>query len=202
MAGIFSNASLMKQKNTWGTSGGVEPQRSDLFRVILQLPTVLGEGAAWEKECMFAVEQFPFPAREREMIGIKYLNQTNYVPGAEAASSQIDMTVRYAFNARTAELLEKWHWATSNPKTGSVALASSIKTDGKFQWLVPDASADLSADGTGYRIGGTYILEGCLIRGLQPGAANMNEGNGLVNLTFSLQIDRYYPENPSDLYVV
>jgi hypothetical protein len=38
-------------------------------------------------------------------------------------------------------------------------------------------------------------LEGCMVSGLKPTDADMKTGNTLVNLAFSLTIDRYYPKD-------
>ena len=192
----------MTSKNLWASSNGIEQQRGDLFRVHLTFPTALGGANTWENECMFAVEQFPFPTRAREMIPIKYLNQTNFAVGAETASDPIDIRVRYAFNAKTAVLLEKWHWMTSNPKTGACALSSMVKTNGVFEWLRPDPNhlTDTTDNSEIYTTAAKYKLEGCLIKGLKPSDANMNAGNELVTLDLQVQIDRYYPAKTSDLF--
>lgn len=194
-------------KNMWGAArSNVDQQRSDLFVVSLNFPPALGVGSAnvWDAECAFAVEQFPFPDRDREMIGVKYLNQTNFQIGADTAPGPIAIMVRHAFNRRTAELLEQWHWLTSNPQTGGVALTSAVKADGHFYWLVPDMARqfnvrDVSATPALAR-GSAYYLEGCLVKNLKPSDANMAQ-TGLVTLTFSLQIDRYYPLDPTQLTI-
>lgn len=194
-------------KNQWGAAGsGIDQQRGDLFYVLLQFPTILrGVGGTnlWDQECGFAVEQFPFPERTRQMIPIKYLQQTNHQIGGDDPAGQIDIVVRYAFNRRAAELLERWHWLTSNPATGGVALTSAVKANGLFYWLIPNmgkiANIDDLTETDVMRPGGAYRLEGCLVRGLKPSNADVTSGNNLVTLTFSLQIDRYYPARVSDL---
>jgi hypothetical protein len=213
----------MNNKNLWGASNlqkGIDQQRADLFRVSLNLPSILGDtGGAlgnsiantfvdtiWNTNIMFAVEKFPFPPRGREMIATKYLNQTNNQLGADSAPEAVDIPVRYAFNQTTAEWLEKWHWITSNPRTGGVALTSAVKTNGVFTWLVPDMNKikDLTttSDEGVLKEGGKYILEGCLIKNLKPGVdADMTQSNQGVVLTFTLVIDRYYPETPSALTI-
>lgn len=209
----------MNNKNLWGASTlskGVDQQRSDLFRVSLNLPSVLGGTGAiansiantfvdtiWNTHIMFAVEKFPFPTRGRELFATKYLNQTNMQLGADSTPGTVDIPVRYAFNQATASWLEKWHWITSNPRTGGVALTSQVKTNGVFSWLVPDMNKvkDLttrSDDGV-LKEGGRYILEGCLIKDLKPMDADMTQSNQGVLLTFTLSVDRYYPDNPDDL---
>jgi hypothetical protein len=193
-------------KNRWGAAySNQDQQRSDLFYVSLNYPAALGQGSSnvWESDIAFAVEQFPFPARDREMIGIKYLQQTNFQIGRDEPTPALDMQVRYAFNRRTAELLEQWHWLISNPLTGGVAITSAVKADGYFFWVVPSMAAvfDVTnpANVTAALAAGPKIfLEGCLPKNLKPTDANMTT-SGLVNLTFTLQIDRYYPLRPSDL---
>lgn len=196
-------ARLMNYKNTWGSpASGVDQQRSDLFYVQLQLPAVLGGTGAWNSSIAFAIEKFPFPERTREMIPVKYMNQTNYQLGADTQQGPVDITVRYAFNQITAELLEKWSWLTSNPITGAVGLSSQIKTNGQFWWLVPaPVSSDFTnSDGSNtMQQGGTFFLEGVMVRGFKPSDADMTSTNGLVSYNLSLQIDRYYPSQPSDL---
>ena len=195
-------------KNLWGAArSNIDSQRKDLFAVSLQYPPALGAGSAnvWDSECAFAVETFPFPPRDRNMLPTKYLNQTNFQIVEDVASGAIEIKVRYAFNRRTAELLEQWNWLISNPQTGGVALTSAVKSDGYFYWLVPDmARAFNPQDVSGtpaLAVGGAYFLEGCVPKGLHPGEAADMTQSGLVTLTFSLQIDRYYPVNPAALTV-
>ena len=195
-------------KNMWGAArSNVDSQRKDLFVVSLQYPPALGAGSAniWDSECAFAVESFPFPPRDRNMLPTKYLNQTNFQIGEDLASTAIEIKVRYAFNRRTAELLEQWNRLISNPLTGGVALTSAVKSDGYFYWLVPDMARSFNPQdisGTpALDYGGAYFLEGCVPKGFHPAeSADMTQA-GLVTLTFSLQIDRYYPINPADLTV-
>lgn len=200
-----------KFKNPWASQGsGTDQQRQDLFVVQLAFPSLLNVGGGiagvnlWESECGFAVEQFPFPERTREMIGIKYMNQTNFMIGADTPSAPIAMTIRWAFNRRTAELLERWHWLTSNPQTGGAALTSAVKTKGAFYWLTPNMARQANVDDTSnddtMTLGACYVLEGCLMQNLKPSDANMTASTG-VTLTFGLQIDRYYPRRTSDLAV-
>jgi hypothetical protein len=193
-------------KNPWGAANsGVDQQRSDLFYVTLEFPRLLLTGGTntWDQECGFAVERFPFPDRARQMIPVKWMNQTNHQIGADEASGPIDMGVRYAFNRRAAELLERWHWITSNPATGGVATTSAIKTNGMFVWYIPNMAKIANVDDLSTNDvlipGSAYRLEGCLVRNYKPSDANMTTGNEGVVLTFSLQIDRYYPVRVSDL---
>ena len=195
-------------KNLWGAArSNIDQQRGDMFVVSLNYPAALGAGSAnvWDSECAFAVEKFPFPPRDRDMIAIKYLNQTNHQIGADSATTAIEITVRYAFNRRTAELLEQWNWLISNPVTGGVAITSAVKSDGFFYWLVPDMSRQFDpqdiSNTPAMVTGAAYYLEGCLPKQLHPSGADMTVGNALVTLTFGLQIDRYYPLNPSDLTI-
>lgn len=198
---------LVNFKNQWGAAGsGLDQQRNDLFYVMLSFPPILRgmEGASlWDQEVAFAVKEFPFPDRSREVIPIKYLNQTNNAVGADTAMGSVDMTVRYAFNRRTAELLERWHWLISNPANGGVGLSSAVKTNGYFFWLIPNMEKLRNVDDTtetnAFTFGARYKLEGVWIRNLKPGNANMTATNDGVDLTVSLQIDRYYPERTADL---
>lgn len=197
----------IKNKNIWGSAGSnLDQQRGDLFRIAINLPPALGGSSRWDSAIQFAVKSFPFPTREREMIPIKYLNQTNYQLGADTGSGTIEIPIRYAFNQDTAKILEQWHWMHSHPGTGGVALTSRIKANGYFYWLIPNldptkvpesvteaASANLMIDG------GAYALEGVMVKGLKPSDADMESSNNLVFLNLTLQIDRYYPINPSDL---
>lgn len=198
-------------KNIWGAAGSnLDQQRNDLFVVDLRFPSLLNVGngntpsvGLWEAECAFAVSQFPFPDRVRETIPIKYLNQVNHTIGADAPSGPIDIQVRYAFNRRTAALLERWFWLTSNPVTGGVALTSQVKSTGWFYWLIPNIDKQKNVDDHSESNvmfkGPSYFLEGVIVRNLKPAETANMETAGLVNLTFSLQIDRYYPKVPDDL---
>lgn len=203
----------MHNRNLWGVAQtGVDPQRADLFRVVLNVPSAI-QGMAgingWNEHVEFAIEKFPFPERGREMIPMKYLNQTNFILGPDSPTGAIDMTVRYAFNARTLELLEKWNFLTSNPITGGVGLTTRLKTDGALWFLVPD-HAQQEADhntplgaggGAGLKVGAVYYLEGCLVKGLKLSELDQSSTNGLVTATFSLQIDRYYPADVNKMQV-
>lgn len=197
----------MQNRNKWGTAAsGVDPQRSDLFRVILELPGVLGGQSGWNEHIEFAVKKFPFPERSREMIPVKFLNQTNHVLGADTAVGQVDIGIRYAFNARTIELLEKWHTLTSNPYTGGVGLTTRLKSDGWFVFLVPDHEAQINLDQVKLedgvlKPGAVFRLEGCLVKGLRYSDADMEAGNQIIEATFSLQIDRYYPDDLNKLAI-
>jgi len=200
---------LLQVKNNWGSQGtGLDPVRPDLFRISLAIPAlVLGGGAnLWDSQISFAVAKFPFPAREREMIGIKYLNQTNFVIGGDVATAPIDMSVRYAFNQRTVEILERWHQLTSNSQNGGVALTSEVKTSGYFWYQVPNMGVVADPTDTSNQAlmdGPRYFLEGVLIRGLKPAEdADMTQGNQTVMMNLSLQIDRYYPADPADLSIL
>ena len=198
---------MINFKNQWGSAGsGIDQQRSDLFYVLLTFPAILrgAQGASlWDQECGFAIQEFPFPDRSRETMPVKYLQQTNHLIGADSQSGSVDMTVRYAFNKRTAELLERWNWLTSNPVTGGVGLSTAVKTNGYFYWLIPNMEKianveDLTETDT-MKFGAKYRLEGCWVRNLKPSTANMTSTNEGVTLQFSLQIDRYYPERVTDL---
>lgn len=198
---------LLSFKNQFGAMGqGVDQQRSDLFYVLIPFPSLLKEAqgsSLWDSEVAFAVQEFPFPERTRETMPVKYLQQTNHQIGADTASGSVDMVVRYAFNKRTAELLERWHWLIANPRNGGVGLSSACKVDGHFFWLTPNMEKlanidDVSQTGV-MTLGARYKLEGCWVRGLKPSTADMTQSNQGVTLTFSLQVDRYYPERVTDL---
>lgn len=193
--------SRMKYKNLFGaqaSSGGLDVQRTDLWQVNITLPDVIG--IKWEDEVQFALEKFPFPTRERNMIPIKYMQQTNFLIGHDAESSAVEIPVRYAFSARTIEALEKWYYLVSNPETGGVGLTSRCKTNGEMRWMIPNQSAQEVSIATNSQIsqestmipGRRYKLEGCLIKGLKLADADMTQ-SGYVNANFSLQVDRWYP---------
>jgi hypothetical protein len=198
---------IVNFKNQWGAVGsGLDQQRNDLFYLMMSFPPILRgiEGASlWDQEVAMAIKEFPFPERSRETMQIKYLNQTNNSPGAETAMNPVDVTFRYAFNRRTAELLERWHWLISNPVNGGSGVGSAIKTNGYFYWLIPNMeklrNVDDSTESGAFTFGARYKLEGVWIKGLKPGNANMTATNEGVDLTVSLQIDRYYPERVVDL---
>lgn len=188
-------------KNAFGSqhlaNDALDLQRADLFKFRINLPTALRMD--WEEHVEFAVEKFPFPARDRESIAVKYLQQVNQIPGGDVATGSVDVTVRYPFGRKTALALEKWHWMVANPRTGGIGLASEIKTTGEFRWLQPASQKgglNLNlGEGltTNYRNGMAYVLEGCWIKALKPSDADMTSGNTLVTLQMTLQIDRYYP---------
>jgi hypothetical protein len=134
---------------------------------------------------------------------MKFLNQTNHILGSDVATAPIEVPVRYAFTQRTAQLLYRWHYLTSNPRTGAVMRTTEIKTYGFFAWLIPrrlaaDTIDRLEVDPNALEVGLTYRLEGCMPIGLKPTDANMNDGNKYVTLTFRLSIDRFYPESIDD----
>lgn len=188
-------------KNAFGSShlanDALDLQRADLFKFHINLPDVLKMN--WEEHVEFAVEKFPFPARDRESIAVKYLQQVNQIPGGDVATGSVDVTIRYPFGRKTALALEKWHWMVANPQTGSVGLASEVKTEGWFRWLQPQTQkGGLNLNlgeglGTNEGNGMMYKLEGCWIKALKPSDADMTTGNTLVTLQMTLQIDRYYP---------
>lgn len=190
----------MQFRNVWGSQdSGYDQQRADLFKVQIHLPRALGGITGWSNDVEFAVFRFPFPDRKREVIPVKYLNMTNFQLGADTQSSPIEIPVRYAFNQQTAAILERWHQMTSNPRTGGVAQTSSIKCSGEFWWLVPNMPVQeqvlQSETEAAMGVGLQYHLEGCLITGLKPSGADMTATGdaALVNLDFTLNVDRYYP---------
>ena len=203
--------SIMQGKNLWGAAAATAGQaydqvRSDLFIVKMNPPAIVG-GLNFNDQISFAISKFPFPDRGRESIQVKYLNQTNKLVGADTALPSVTVTARQAYTTQTAQLLEEWYWATSNPN-GGVALTSQIKTSGDFYWLAPVAGSTTTYDSTNVNGGSSnslyrqvchYTLEGVWIKSLKPSDADMTQSNGLVDLSFSVEIDRYYPQATSDL---
>ena len=201
-------ATRMNFKNTFGASGdaeGLDLQRVDLWKVTLTLPPAVG--VKWTDEVEFALEKFPFPERAREMIEVKYMQQTNYLIGKDMPTPAVEVPVRYAFQALTAEALEKWYSLVSNPQTGGVGLTSALKAKGLMQWYVPDMNRqrlDLVQNppiSASLKPGLRYVLEGCIIKGLRFTDADMTQ-SGYVNLLFGLQIDRYYAFDVANMKVV
>lgn len=189
-------------KNTFGSqagAGGIDLQRADLFKITLVLPPAIG--LDWTENVEFAIEKFPIPDRTRDMIPVKYMQQTNYIIGADTAAPPVEVMVRYAFQQRTAEALEKWFQLVSNQRTGGVGLTTQVKAKGFLRWLVPNMQKQISdlrgvprpGENT-LRDGLTYDLEGCLIRGLKYTDPDHTQ-NAYVNMAFGLQIDRVVPEN-------
>ena len=199
----------MNFNNTFGAqNSNLDLQRVDLWKVTLELPSVLGGSSAWNENVEFALEKFPFPERSREMIQIKYMQQTNYLIGGDTPTPAIEIPVRYAFAQRTAEILEKWFWLVSNPLTGGVGLTTQVKGKGIMRWQVPNMAqliADMNSGAQSSQNtmneGLIYALEGCIIKGLRFADADMTQ-SGAVNLLFNLQIDRYYPVDITSMQVV
>jgi len=197
---------MMIYRNTWGSpESGVDQQRADQFRVSVTLPPqLLGDSGVnvWDKDIAWAVEKFPFPDRDVEAIPIKFLQQTNFQIGGDVASEPVEMTVRYAFNQRTAVLLERWRELISSPRTGGVGLSSKIKTNGFFYWLVPNEAVlgnEGAAERDSYKLIRAYEMHGCWMKSLKPSDADMTTGNGLITYALKMQIDRYYPVATADL---
>lgn len=200
--------SKMNFNNTFGavaSANGFDLQRSDLWKVSIILPQVLG--IDWRNNVEFLLEKFPFPARERDMIEVKYMQQTNYLIGRDAPTPPIEIPVRYAFSVQVAEALEKWYWLVSNPRTGGVGLTTQCKAKGSMRWIVPnmqrqvqDIRGNVQPGENTMDEGLSYTLEGCLIKGLKFSDADMTT-SGFVNLLFSLQIDRYYPTDVNNMVV-
>jgi len=188
----------MNFNNTFGSqNSNLDLQRVDLWKVTLALPAVLG--IDWTENVEFALEKFPFPERSREMIQVKYMQQTNFLIGGDTPTPAIEIPVRYAFGQRTAEALEKWFWLVANPLTGGVGLTTQVKSKGIMRWQVPnmpqlvaDINSGAKSSQNTLQEGLTYALEGCIIKGLRFTDADMTQ-SGAVNLLFNLQIDRYYP---------
>jgi len=200
--------SKMNFNNTFGaiaSANGFDLQRSDLWKVSIILPQVLG--VDWRNNVEFLLEKFPFPARERDMIEVKYMQQTNFLIGRDAPTPAIEIPVRYAFGVQVAEALEKWYWLVSNPRTGGVGLTTQVKAKGNMRWIVPnmqrqvqDIRGNVQPGENTMDEGLTYVLEGCIIKGLKFSDADMTT-SGFVNLMFSLQIDRYYPVDVNNMVV-
>lgn len=196
----------MNFRNTFGSQDSrMELQRVDLWKVTLSLPAAVG--LDWSENVEFALEKFPLPERAREMHGVKYMQQTNFVMGADTAPGAVDITVRYAFAQRTAEALEKWYQLCANQRTGGVGLTTQCKAKGYLRWLVPNMQKQIQ-DLRGLAVPGentlleglTYELEGCIIKGLKFDEANMTQSTP-VNMQFSLQIDRYYPRSLEEMVI-
>lgn len=198
----------MNFNNTFGavaSANGFDLQRSDLWKVSIILPQVLG--IDWRNNVEFLLEKFPFPARERDMIEVKYMQQTNFQIGRDAPTPAVEIPVRYAFSVQVAEALEKWYWLVGNPRTGGVGLTSQCKAKGLMRWMVPnmqrqvqDIRGNVQPGENTMDTGLSYVLEGCLIKGLKFSDADMTTSN-YVTLLFGLQIDRYYPANVNDMVV-
>lgn len=197
----------LKYKNTFGSQNSkLDLQRSDLFKITLELPTALG--LPWDEHVEFAVEKFPFPDRSIDTIPVKFMQQTNNQIGPDTATGPVEIPVRYAFGQRTAECLEKWYRLITNQITGGVGLTSEVKCKGFMRWLVPNMRKQI-ADIRGQSLpgedtmmdGAVYVLEGCFIKGLKYIDADMTAAQN-VNLMFSLALDRWYPENIDRLQVV
>ena len=197
----------LKYRNTFGSQNSkLDVQRSDLFKITLELPTALG--LPWDEHVEFAVEKFPFPDRKVDTIPLKYMQQTNHLIGADAATTPVEIPVRYAFAQRTAECLERWFRLISNQITGGVGLTSEVKCKGFMRWLIPNMRKQI-ADIRGIprpgedtmMDGAVYVLEGCFINGLKFIDADMGAPN-VVTMTFSLCVDRWYPENIDKIQVV
>ena len=180
-------------------------QRSDLWKVTITLPRAVG--VDWRNNVEFLLEKFPFPNREREMIPVKYMQQTNFLIGKDAETGAVEIPVRYAFGVQAAEALEKWYYLVSNPRTGGVGLTTQVKAKGLMRWIVPnmqrqvqDMRGNAQPGAATMDEGLTYVLEGCIIKGLKFSDADMTS-SGYVNMLFSLQIDRYYPADLSRMVV-
>jgi hypothetical protein len=193
--------------NTFGSQGSkLDLQRNDLWRVYISLPAALN--ISWADEVQFAVEKFPFPSREKESIPVKYLQQINKQIGGDTDLGTVELTIRYAFSARTAEALEKWFWLVANPLTGGVGLTSEVKSKGYFQYLVPNMArqaADLQSGAQTsqdtLKPGLRWILEGVWPKAFKMTDADMTTGNAVAQCLVTFAIDRYYPDNINAMIV-
>jgi hypothetical protein len=197
--------SKMTFNNTFGASAsanGIDLQRSDLWRVTLNPPPAVGGANDWSNSVEFLLEKFPFPTREREMIEVKYMQQTNYIIGKDTPTNAIEIPVRYAFSTQVLLMLESWNYLVANPETGGVGLTTQCKGTGWMTWIVPNMANQIADIGGGTPSESTmdngmaYQLEGCIIKGLKFSDADMIQ-SGYVNVMFSLQLDRYYPSAAS-----
>lgn len=201
-------------RNRFGTQASrLDPQRPDLFKLTIIMPEALQRvsNLTWQDVVEFAVERFPFPERSRDFTAIKYMQQTNWLIGGDTQMGPIDVPIRYVFAEQTAELLEKWFWMVSNPRTGGIGLTTQCKGKGYMRWIVPDMNAQLQDLRQNVPLGSrvisttneglTYELEGCLIKGLKYSDANMTE-SGYVTLQFNLSVDRYYPVDINNMQVL
>jgi hypothetical protein len=90
-------------------------------------------------------------------------------------------------------------------------LTSQVKAKGHFIWLVPNMArqiADLNQTASAttqaqdvLKPGLIYALEGVWPKAFKPSNADMTTGNATVNMEFTLQIDRYYPESLDKMLV-
>jgi len=199
----------MNFKNTFGAAadaGGIDLQRVDLWKVTLMLPQALN--ISWQDNVEFALEKFPFPEHSRDMVAVKYMQQTNHVIGGDTATAPIEIPVRYAFSQRTAEALTKWDYLVANPQTGGVGLTSACKCKGYMRWMVPNMQKQIqdirrnAIPGENTMDEGlTFVLEGCIIKGLKYTDGDMTT-SGVVNMMFSLQLDRYYPVDVNAMVII
>lgn len=193
--------------NTFGSQGSrLDLQRNDLWKVYISFPS--GIDLKWDEEVQFAVEKFPFPAREKEDIPIKYLQQVNKQVGGDTAMAPTELTIRYPFAASTAQALEQWFWLVANPLTGGVGLTSQVKSKGYFQYLVPNMPrqiADLKSGAKSsqdtLKNGLKWILEGVWPKAFKMTDADMSTGNAVSMCMVTFSIDRYYPEDISNMTV-
>lgn len=199
--------SRVNYNNTWATQGSdLDQQRTDLFKCTISLPA--GLNIDWTENIEFAVDTWPFPTRSVATIETKYLQQTNHSPGADTATSPIDVSFKYAISQRSLELLEKWFHLVTNPRTGGTGLASAIKGRGLFTWLVPNMQrqfADLKRDAEPSRNtlkeGMAYVMEGVFPTSLKVTDPDMKSTNTHVTINASFSIDRYYPKSLNELVV-
>ncbi len=200
---------LLNHKNTFASgNGNPDVQRTDLFHVSVALPAALrahGGASIWDSEIAYAIKNFPFPDRGVDTIPIKMGQQTNYAIGADQPVDPIDISARFAFNRRTAELLERWFQLTSDRGTGRVARAGAIKSTGYFFWLVPNDAVlgiDGAAERDSYKLLRAFQLEGCWCRNMKFTGADRSEHAAAVDVQFSMVIDRYRPVSVTDLVVI
>jgi len=193
--------------NTFGSQGAnLDLQRNDLWKVYISLPPAIG--ISWDTQVQFAVEKFPFPGGEKESIDVKYLQQVNKQVGGDTSLANSELTIRYAFNAQTAQALEKWFWLIANPLTGGVGLTSAVKSKGYFQYLVPNMARQIADLNSGAKSGSDtlknglrWVLEGVWVKAFKMTDADMATGNAVANCMVTFSIDRYYPEDVNNMVV-
>ena len=175
--------------------------RSDLFRVDVVLPAALSNAFSWQDDISWAVQSFPFPTRSIDEITVKYLQQVNKMPGADAAAGDVDMVVRYAFTQRTAQALETWFRLVSNPLTGGVGLASAVKSYGQVTHLIPNMNqqvadltrTSLSNDNSALYDGLQWTIEGMWPKSFKMSELDHTKSNEAVTCTVTWACDRWYP---------
>ena len=204
-------------KNTFGSAAGGGPgldvQRADMFTVAVVPPAALAPftSAMWSSQIQFAVKNFPFPERATESKDLKYFNQTNKIVMADKPLGEVKVSVRYAWQLQTVQLLERWRWWISNPLTGGAAPSSAVKGSGTLTYLIPNLAqlqADLAlasnnsvtatlanvnaANQSQYTANQIWNLEGIWLSGFKMSDSDQ-EKNEYMMCETTWTIDRVYP---------